>query len=102
MLQQFFASRNPRMYRHGSSPIGFSRQDIARSVSYQRNNRALFNPTLPLRVPDRQTRQASPISSHLRERAEPEIAFQSTALHLAPADSRQIARHQNKRDTVAV
>src|SRR6266566_9719411 len=86
------------MHGDGPRPIGLGCQNIARCVAHEGNRGVPRNPSLLPRMTDSQASQASPVPSHLREGAKAEVAPQPTALHLAPPDPGEVARHQSQRN----
>ena len=98
MPYQFFLADEAGSHSDRAHAVRFSRANVVGMIADERHWTRAVDPAFAARVPQCDADQSRAIASHFRERAEAQVAAQSGALHLGPADAREVAGDQARRD----
>src|SRR5687768_5152558 len=102
MCRKLFGAREASGHRHAADSIGLRRAYIVGMVAHVPDSRVGTDPTTLAGLAECGADKIGAVGCKLCECTKTEVMFQAGALHLFPADPREVAGYQSRWHTTAV
>ena len=102
MRRKLFGAREASGHRHAADSIDLRRSYIVGMVAHVPDSRVATEPTALAGLAERGADKIGAVGCKLRECTKTEVMFEAGALHLFPADPREVAGHKARWHTTAL
>lgn len=87
--------------RNGAHPISLGRASVVGMIADKRPGAGTIDLPLATRVAQSDSHQVRAIMGHFSKRSEAQVAAESGSFHLGPANAREVARDESRRDAAS-